>query len=235
MRFINLNHINLFCELQTRNSKLYIMHLFVVCFLGWLLSFLGQLPLGTISLTATQIAVQENFKNAWKYSFGVALAEMIYLRLVLAGVNWFMDHKLFFSVLLWSTCILFFLLGVFCLVNAGKQKEDKKGFLLDHNFSRFWLGLTISALNPVQIPFWFVWTSYFATAGLLDVKFNESNLFTIGAGLGTICGLMVYSYGGNLLITKMKTSNRRLNKIVGIIFIIAALAQLIKLFQSSKL
>ena len=208
------------------------MHLLFVCFLGWILSFLGQLPLGTISLTATQIAVQENFGNAWKYSLGVTIIEMIYLRVVLSGVDWFMNHKAFFSVIGWLTCILFFLLGIFCLATAEKQKKDKKGFLLNHAINRFWLGLTISALNPVQIPFWFASSSYIMAAGLLHLNFIEFNLFTIGAGSGTICGLMVYSYGGNWLITKMKTSNKTLNKIIGIVFIIAAFAQLFKLWKS---
>src|SRR5690348_6791632 len=75
-----------------------IMHFVFICALGWLLSFLGQLPLGTISFTTTQIAVQENFSNARKFSIGVAIIEIIYLRLVLSGVDWIMEHKLFFSV-----------------------------------------------------------------------------------------------------------------------------------------
>ena len=66
-------------------------------FLGLILSFLGQLPLGTMSMTATQIAVQENFRNAWKYSVGVALIEMVYLRLVLSGMQWIMRSSFGFS------------------------------------------------------------------------------------------------------------------------------------------
>ncbi len=56
--------------------------------LGLIVSFLGQLPLGILSMTATQIAVQENFTIAWKYAVGVAIIEMIYLRFVLSGVQW---------------------------------------------------------------------------------------------------------------------------------------------------
>jgi threonine/homoserine/homoserine lactone efflux protein len=211
------------------------MHLLFIFFLGWLLSFLGQLPLGTISITATQIAVQENFSNAWKYIIGVVIIEMFYLRIVLSGVDWIMDHKLFFSVLGWLTVLLFLILGIWSFATARKQRQDKKALLLTNSINRFWLGVTMSTLNPAQIPFWFVWSSYFMSVKWLYSGFEEFNLFTIGAGLGTVTGLIVYSYGGTWLVTKMNTSNRTLNKIMGVIFIIAALAQLYRMVNHDLL
>jgi glycine cleavage system regulatory protein len=38
-------------------------------------------------------------------------------------------------------------------------------------------------------------------------------------------------YGGNWLITKMNTSNRTLNLVMGIIFFIAAVAQLYRMLE----
>ena len=57
----------------------------------------------------------------------------------------------------------------------------------------------------------------------------EFNLFTMGCGAGTITGLALYMYGGNWLITKMNVSTKTLNTIMGVIFIIAALAQLYRM------
>jgi threonine/homoserine/homoserine lactone efflux protein len=210
------------------------MHLLFVCLLGWILSFLGQLPLGTMSITATQIAVQENFRNAWKYSLGVALIEIIYLRAVLSGVDWILNHRLFFFVLGWLTVVLFLVLGLLSLRAARTQKENKKALLLNNRINRFWLGISMSTLNPAQIPFWFIWTSYFMTINLLNSNAREFNLFTLGAGIGTISGLLVYIYGGNWLITKMNTSNKTLNTVMGIIFIIAALAQCYRMIYPGK-
>ena len=199
-------------------------------FIGWLVSFLGQLPLGTLSITSTQIAVQENFSNAWKYAIGVALVEIIYLRLTLSGVNWIIQHQLFFIVLGWLTVAVFLVLGVASILSARKQEQqEKKALLLDNDLHRFFLGLSMSALNPAQIPFWFIWSTY-----LLDIKVLHSdnsafNVFTAGCGAGTITGLALYMYGGNWLITKMNTSNRTLNLVMGIIFFIAAIAQLYRM------
>jgi threonine/homoserine/homoserine lactone efflux protein len=211
------------------------MHLIFVLFLGWLFSFVGQLPLGTMSITSTQIAVQENFSNAWKYSIGVTLIEMVYLRVVLSGVDWIMQHQLFFLILGWLTVVIFLVLGIISFITARKQKEDKKALLLNNNLNRFWLGASMSMLNPAQIPFWFIWSSYFLDIKLLNSARVEFNLFTIGAGIGTLTGLAVYMYGGNWLITKMNTSNKTLNKIMGVIFVIAALAQLYRMLYKQIL
>src|ERR1700733_11684290 len=148
--------------------------------LGLILSLLGQLPLGTISMTATQIAVQENFRNAWKYSAGIALVEMIYLRVVLSGMQWIISHQLVFMIFNWITIALFAALGIIILIAAQKQESEKKALLLNYRLDRFLLGLSMSALNPAQIPFWFIWTGYFINLGLLTSGFTEFNLFTLG-------------------------------------------------------
>jgi putative Ca2+/H+ antiporter (TMEM165/GDT1 family) len=84
----------------------------------------------------------------------------------------------------------------------------------------------MSALNPVQIPFWFLWTTTLFQMGLLPSSTNAFNYFTVGAGTGTIAGLAVYIHGGNWLVNKLKASNKTLNQIMGIIFILTALLQL---------
>ncbi|HXB31000.1 MAG TPA: LysE family transporter [Puia sp.] len=201
-------------------------------FLGLILSFLGQLPLGTLSMTATQIAVQENFDKAWKYSVGVALVEMVYLRFVLSGLQWMMEHRWVFIIFNWITVIFFFVLGVLSFITARKQDKTRKALLLNNNLDRFLLGLSMSAMNPAQIPFWMIWSDYFLNLGWLKPGFTSFNFFMLGTGFGTIAGLSVYMYGGNWLVTKMKTSNQTLNKIMGIIFILAAMIQIFRLLHT---
>lgn len=201
----------------------------IIFFKGWLLSFLGQLPLGTMSITSTQIAVQESFRNAWKYSLGVALVEIIYLRLTLTGVDWILQHSILFIILGWTTVILFLILGFISFFAAFKQRAEKKAVLLENNISRFLLGLSMSALNPAQIPFWFIWSSYLLNNGSLPPDKFSFNVFTIGCGTGTIAGLALYMYGGNWIIKRMNAGTRILNIIMGCVFIIAALAQLYRM------
>src|SRR4026208_159750 len=112
-----------------------------------LISFLGQLPFGNMNLTATQLAVQEGYKQAWKYASGIVLIEMIYLRLALTAMDWIVQHKLVFTIMGWITVVLFLALGILSLVMARRQKGEKKGLLLNNKIDRFLLGVSISAIN----------------------------------------------------------------------------------------
>ena len=202
------------------------LHLVYVSLLGFIISFLGQLPLGNINLTATQLSVQENHTNAWKYGLGIVLVEIIYLRLALTGMDWVVEHKQLFTILGWVTLFVFIVLGVLAFIIARKQISPKKGLLLNNKMNRFLLGIVVSSVNPAQIPFWFLWSTQLIDSNALTPTTTEFNVFTIGAGLGSLAGLAVYIHGGKWIITKLKTSNRALNIFMGIVFIFAGLFQL---------
>ena len=200
-----------------------------VLFVGILVSFLGQLPLGNVNIAATQLNVQESQKSAWKFAAGLVVIEVIYLRLALTGINWIISNKMLFIILGWTTVALFMILGIASFIAARKQSEDKKALMLNNKLDRFLLGLSISAVNPVQIPFWVTWSLYLIHGKMLHPVAIEYNFFTIGAGIGTLSGLAVYIYGGKWAIQKIKANNKSLNKFMGIVFIVVAFLQLYKM------
>ena len=201
----------------------------IIFLIAALISFLGQLPLGNMSITATQIGIHEGFKKAWMFAIGVAIVEMLYLRFALTGMDWVVKHRIWFVALGWVTVALFLFLGLLSFIVAKKEQAAKKSLILDNKLHRFFLGLVMSALNPIQIPFWFLWTSTMIQSKVLSVTDNAYNMFTVGAGVGTIGGLALYIHGGNWLVKKHNTSNKTLNQVMGIIFIITALIQLYRM------
>ena len=210
-------------------------HIIIVIVIGWLVSFLGQLPLGTMSLTSTQIAVEENFKNAWKYSLGVALIEIIYLRLILIGTNWVTAHQLFYEIFGWAAVAMFFIFSVLSFISAIKHKEGEKPLVLKNNINRFFLGMSMSALNVAQIPFWFIWSTYVVDLNVMYRTTIDYNFFSLGCGAGTISGLALYMYGGKAIINKVKNGARILSIIMGIVFIIAGLIQAYRMVHGNSL
>ena len=211
------------------------LHLVYVLLIGFIISFLGQLPLGNMNLTATQLSVQENYRNAWKYGLGIVLVELLYLRFALTGMDWVVEHKVLFTIMGWITVIVFVGLGILSFVMARKQTSEKKGLLLDNKMNRFLLGIVVSGLNPAQIPFWFLWITQLLNSKVLLPTTAEFNLFTAGAGLGSLAGLAVYIHGGKWIITRLKTSNKRLNIFMGIVFIFAGLFQLYNMLFKKNL
>jgi len=137
-----------------------------------------------------------------------------------------MAHQRLFHLLQWITVFLFIILAVSSFWAARKKAANAKNILLNNSMNRFWLGFTMSALNPVQIPFWFIWSTYLLSNKILEPTTVQFNVYIVGIGIGTLTGLAVFIFAGRWLSEKLKASNRVINIIVGIVFIISAVIQL---------
>ena len=196
-----------------------------IFFTGLIISLLGALPLGTLNITAMQVSIQENTRNAIRFSLGVAIVEIVYVRVSLQGMNWVISHPTLFYVLEWITVLLFIILAISSFVTA-KKSRDQKNILLNNKMNRFFLGFTMSALNPVQIPFWFIWSTYLLSTNVLKPTETQFNFYTVGIGFGTLLGLGIFIFAGKWLVNKLQASHRAINITVGIIFVISAAIQL---------
>jgi threonine/homoserine/homoserine lactone efflux protein len=200
---------------------------------GMLISFLGALPLGTLNVAAMQVAIEENTNRAVKFALGVAIVEIAYVRLSLSGIQWIIQHERLFDILQWLTVVLFLVLGVSSFLAARKHKENSKSILLKNNVNRFWLGFTMSAVNPVQIPFWFIWSTYLVSTHVLYPSEKAYLFYIIGIGIGTLGGLAVFIFAGKWLMQKINASQRWLNVFIGCVFIVSALIQAWRMFHGS--
>ena len=84
----------------------------------------------------------------------------------------------------------------------------------------------MSALNPVQIPFWFGWSTVLFTKKILLPRSDHYNTYIIGIGLGTFAGNLIFIYGGRLIADKINNNQHVLNWVIGSIFAITALIQI---------
>ena len=200
--------------------------LLLVLFMGWLVSFVGQVALGSMSLTSTQISLEEGVKPAMNFTWGVMVIEMLYLRLSLAGMDVIYQHTNVVRAIGWITAAFFVLLCLVSIRSVITYQKEKKSTLLNHSINRFFFGMMLSAANPGQIPFWLLWSNYMLDWKVLHSSSLQYNLFTTGGGIGTVTGMMVYVYAGNYIVTKLDVSGKTLNKIMAIAFALASVAQI---------
>ena len=207
------------------------MGLIRVFFWGLLVSFLGSLPLGTLNVAAMQISVQESIMNAIYFSLGSLTVEMIYVRFSLIGINWLRKQKKLFRWMEWITLAIVVALAVGSFIAAMQPHQDKN-VMLDNNINRFLLGLMLSAISPMQIPFWFGWSTVLFTKKILIPKAAFYNLYIIGIGLGTLFGNFVFIFGGRLIVSKLNANQDVINWVIGGIFAITAVIFLIKILMN---
>jgi threonine/homoserine/homoserine lactone efflux protein len=199
-----------------------------VFFWGMIVSFLGSLPLGTLNVAAMQISVQESVQNAILFSLGSLTVEMIYVRISLVGINWVRKQKKLFRWMEWITVAIVLALAIGSFAAAMKP-HAAKNVILNNTINRYLLGVMLSAINPVQIPFWFGWSTVLFTKNILQPKNSFYNIYIFGIGLGTLMGNFVFIFGGKWIVGKLNGNQSLLNWIIGGIFAVTAVIFLIKI------
>lgn len=207
---------------------------FRIFFWGMLISFLGSLPLGTLNVAAMQIGIQESVGEALYFSFGSLLVEMVYVRLSLTGINWVRRQHRLMRIMEWITLLIVVLLATGSFRAAFQEGGQGHNVMLDNPMPRFLLGMFMCAINPVQIPFWFGWSTVLFSKGILVPGARAYNLYIVGIGLGTLMGNAVFIFGGRWAVDRLSSSEYYLNLVIGSIFAITAIIQAIKIIRKKK-
>lgn len=195
-----------------------------------LVSFLGSLPLGTLNIAAMQISVSDGVLAAMLFSLGSLLVEIIYVRLSLVAMDWIRKQERILKALEWVTLIIVVALAASSFYAALHPKVEKN-IVLDSPLPKFVLGLIMSAVNPVQIPFWFGWSTVLFTKKVLLPRKDHYNSYILGIGIGTFIGNCIFIFGGLLIASRINNNQHILNWVIGGIFAITALLQLWKILK----
>jgi threonine/homoserine/homoserine lactone efflux protein len=202
------------------------MHpLLKIFFTGMLVSFLGSLPLGTLNIAAMQISVSDGITAAMLFSAGSLLVEIIYVRISLVAMDWIRKQEKILKALEWVTLVIVVALAASSFY-AALHPSVEKNIVLDSPLPKFLLGVVMSAVNPVQIPFWFGWSTVLFTKKILQPRQDHYNSYIFGIGIGTFIGNCIFIFGGLLIASKINNNQHILNWVIGGIFAITAIIQL---------
>lgn len=141
-------------------------HYWKILLWGFIISFLGSLPLGTLNVAAMQIGITDGISPALWFAAGSLTAEIIYVRISLVAMDWVRKQEKILKALEWLTVLIVLALSVSSFV-AAILPDGEKNIILSNTMHRGLLGFTMSAVNPVQIPFWFGWSTVLFTKKIL--------------------------------------------------------------------
>ncbi len=188
---------------------------------GLLISFLGALPLGSLNITAFDISASQNVQNALLFSFAAILVELIYVKLTLWGSQRItLDGKWTYIALSLAILLLLYMgVSSFMSVTDYGNIESTKGAFFPKMTSPILLGLLLSALNPLQIPFWMTWNKVLESKGILKHKTTSIITYMSGIGFGTLTGLLIFIFAGKLIVANYAEYAQITSFSIGLIYI----------------
>jgi threonine/homoserine/homoserine lactone efflux protein len=183
---------------------------------------------------AFKVYVEESLLAAVSFSIGVMLVEITYVRISLIGMNWVLRHKKIFRMLEWISVFVFLALAIANFIVAERTLPTAAAKVNDYGLPPFIRGVFFCAVNPVQIPFWFLWSSYLISNKKLQPITLEYNWYCLGIGLGTLAGQSLYMFGGKYIAEKFGAKQKEISYFVAAVFFITALFNLYKLLKNKN-
>jgi len=213
------------------------MLVFMSMLSGFLISFLGGLPLGNLNVTAVRITLADGVGKAYQFSLGVVLIEMLYMFFCMQGVAMAHQYAAAFMTLRWLMVFLLLIMATGCLMpllRTGREQTSKRPEKNNRKVkiaAGFLLGLALSAINVLQIPYWTGWITI-AMQNRWVGKDYTAWLFIVAAGWGTFACLTIFIVAGKKLSSWLTRNKKALDLVFGIVFLTVALTQLCLILKS---
>lgn len=189
--------------------------------IGFTASFIGSLPVGMLNLTIMDISLHRGQKQVLFFSSGAATVEFFQAFVGVYFSSWFLMNPkitLFFEVMVIP---LFLTLSI---VYFLKEKTDSDSKRIKKG-SEFGKGLWLSFINPLPIPFWIFYATYFHAEHWIRLDTPSILTFVLGITFGTFLALLLFGRLSNLIAVRIKKINLWINKIIGSAFFILFLYQ----------
>lgn len=194
-----------------------------------IISFTGSLPLGTLNLTVANFSFAGDLQGAAMFSVAAIFIEMLLVRIALMAVQQLEKLKrlvLYFNLIAGAVLLLL----AFNSLSAAWEQLEFRAELPFTDLHPLVLGLLLSIINPLHVPFWIGWTAVLKSKYVLDDNHTSQNFYVLAIGLGTAMAFGLYALAGRFLIDHLLQQHVLLNWVVGGTLLVTALAQLYKAF-----
>jgi uncharacterized membrane protein YsdA (DUF1294 family) len=195
---------------------------------GFLVSFIGSIPLGYLNVIGLEFYSNENLGLVIKYLLGVVLIEVVVIYLtfkwaskLVLNTNWKKGISIF--------SILFLLILAFIFHTSNNNYQTQENPFSNFIHFPFAVGILLSSINFAQIPFWFSWNLYLMNQGYINNEKKLLPFYIVGAAIGTFFGMMT------IIISLHKVSTTiKFQDYVTYIFIVLAIFQAYTLYKEQK-
>ncbi|MGO4821958.1 MULTISPECIES: hypothetical protein [unclassified Flavobacterium] len=201
-------------------------------FVGFLVSFIGSIPLGYLNVIGLELYSKKGISSLFYYLLGVISIEVIVIySTVLFASQLASNKKLIKAIDIFGVFFLLFLAFTFYFNSNPNTAQIN---YLDQYlvYPPFIIGVLLSALNFLQLPFWTAWNLYLINGQYITVTKFATYYYVFGTLLGTFLGMLGLIYFLNSVTQNTAGFSKYLMPVfIPLLFLIMAILQMIKVFK----
>lgn len=183
-------------------------------FVGFLISFIGSIPLGYLNVVGYEVYKSSGINDTIFYLIGVISIEFIVIYCTLLFANQLIANKKLIKFIEAFSIIFMFLLAYVFYSSASKETSNQSVLDKYVNYSPFVVGLILSCLNFIQIPFWTSWNLYLLNGNYIEISKSRKYFYVLGTILGTFSGMLVLILSLNYVTNETDFLSKYLMKII---------------------
>jgi len=201
-------------------------------FVGFLVSFIGSIPLGYLNVIGFEIYIKLGMNSLIFFLFGVICVEMFVIYFTLIFVKQLVNNKKLMKFIDFFAVFFLLIIG-YSFYASANQTNEQQGVLEKYAmYSPFLIGVFLSGINFLQVPFWTGWNLYLINGNYISIV-NKLKLYYIaGTLIGTFAGMLTLV----LILNTLSQNTTSFSKyvipvVIPLFFVVLAFVQMIKVYK----
>lgn len=157
---------------------------------GFLVSFVGSIPLGYLNIVGFEIYSKLGINSLFFFLFGVMTVEVFVIYYTLIFANSLINNKKLMKFIE-IFAIFFLLMMAYSFYSHSKLTGTNEDYLSRYiAYSPFLIGVLLNCLNFLQVPFWTGWNLYLINSNYISVDKNLKFYYIAGTLIGIFLGML---------------------------------------------
>jgi threonine/homoserine/homoserine lactone efflux protein len=158
---------------------------------GFIVSFVGSLPLGYLNIVGVEVFSKFGINPLVSYLLGVIVVEAVVIYFTVIFANQLVNNKKLMKGIDFFA-VFFLLLLAYLFFAHSNQTAEEHDYLEGYvRYSPFLIGMVLCGLNFLQIPFWMAWNLYLMNANHISLHRKLKFHYIFGTLVGTFWGMLL--------------------------------------------
>jgi len=205
------------------------MHYILPLVLGFCIAFMAVILPGLINMTAAKISTQEGKNEALSFAIGASVIIFFQTFVAVLFARFISNHEEIVATLQEIGIFVFSLLSIYFFWIAKKPKKIKADSTVKGKSNRFFLGMLLSTLNLLPIPFYVFASISLSASGYFSFEKIPVAYFVTGVVLGSFTVFYIYIVAFKKIEKETEFLMRNINTIIGSVTAFMAIITLFKL------
>ena len=199
---------------------------------GFLVSFIGSIPLGYLNVVGYDVFKKFGLNETMFYLLGVISIEFFVIYFTLLFANQLIANKKLLKFIEGFSVVFMFVLAFIFYTSASSEMTNPSVLERYVKYSPFVVGLILSSLNFIQVPFWTSWNLYLLNGNYIEISKSRKYFYVFGTVFGTFSGMLVLIFSLNYLTLEFEFFKLFLFQfIIPIVFVALGIFQGFKFYK----